>query len=271
MRRAIGFTFLLLAAVSRRPLAQGPDVGFVATPMEIVYGMLELAGVADTDVVYDLGSGDGRIAIAAARRYGARATGVEIDPVLVRESRANADTAGVGDRVEFREADFFETDLRRASVVTLYLGRALNVRLRPIFFRHLRPGSRVVSQAFDMGDWRPDSVVLIRGRGFAETPVHMWVIPADVAGRWECRLPPADSLAGMRLELAQTYQSVTGTAVSRGRRLAVEHVRLRGDRLTFTIRSRRFTGRMLGGKAEGTVTTAGGTPAPWRATRVGGL
>jgi SAM-dependent methyltransferase len=241
------------------------DVGFVATPVSLVTGMLKLAAVADTDVVYDLGSGDGRIVIAAARR-GARGVGVELDSVLVEESRASADTAGVSGRVEFRQADLFATDLRPATVVTLYLGRELNQRLRPIFLRDLRPGTRVVSQAFDMGDWPPDSVITVRSREVAATPIHLWVIPADIAGRWALAIGrEAASAERLRLDLAQEYQTVRGTADS----MRLEDARLRGDSLTFSAGGRRFAGRVSGDEARGTVTTPGTSPTPWRAVRTG--
>ena len=239
------------------------DVGFVATPVALVDGMLDLASVAGTDLVYDLGSGDGRIVIAAARR-GARGVGVELDSMLVEESRASADSAGVSARVEFRQADLFATDLRPATVVTLYLGRELNQRLRPIFLRDLRPGTRVVSQAFDMGDWPPDSVITVRSREVAATPIHLWVIPADVAGRWALTIGPEDGPAErLRLDLAQQYQAVRGTADS----VPLQDIRLRGDRLTFSTRGRRFAGRVSGDEARGTVTSAGASPTPWRAVR----
>jgi hypothetical protein len=241
------------------------DVGFVATPAALVTGMLDLAAVADTDVVYDLGSGDGRIVIAAARR-GARGVGVELDSMLVEESRASADTAGVAARVEFRRADLFATDLRPATVVTLYLGRELNQRLRPIFLRNLRPGTRVVSQAFDMGDWMPDSVVTIRSRQVAATPVHLWVIPAHVAGHWALTVGRGAETPGpIRLDLEQRFQAVGGTAGT----VRLERVRLRGDSLAFSIGSRRFAGRVSGDEARGSVTAPGAEPQPWRAVRGG--
>jgi hypothetical protein len=237
-------------------------VGFVATPPALVTGMLDLAAVADTDVVYDLGSGDGRIVIAAARR-GARGVGVELDSMLVEESRASADSAGVSARTEFRQADLFATDLRPATVVTLYLGRELNRRLRPLFFRQLRPGTRVVSQAFDMGDWPPDSVITVRSREVAATPIHLWVIPADVAGRWTLAIGPETAPAErLRLDLAQQFQAVRGTADSR-----LEDVRLRGDSLAFSTGGRRFTGRVSGDEARGMVTSPGAFPKSWRAVR----
>jgi hypothetical protein len=271
MARAIAFILalpLLFPDPARAQHADRPrDVGFVATPMSLVTGMLDLAGVADSDVVYDLGSGDGRIVIAAARR-GARGVGIELDSLLVAESRTSADTAAVADRVEFRRADLFRTDLRSATVVTLYLGAALNQRLRPKLLRELRPGARVVSQAFDMGDWRPDSVVTIRSREVAATPVHLWVIPADVAGRWSLTVESGDG-DGERLQLlvSQRYQRARGTASPGRSPVELERVRLRGDSLVFSLGRRRFAGRVVGDSAWGTVASAGDPPRRWRAVR----
>jgi SAM-dependent methyltransferase len=262
---ALNLALALIPGVQAQEADGTRDVGFVATPVALVNGMLDLAGVADTDVVYDLGSGDGRIVIAAARR-GARGVGVELDSMLVEESRASADTVGVAPRAEFRQADLFATDLRPATVVTLYLGRELNQRLRPIFLRDLRPGTRVVSQAFDMGDWPPDSVVTIRSREVAATPVHLWVIPADVAGEWALTVGADEAPAErLRLDLTQDYQSVRGTANS----VRLERVRLRGDSLAFSAGGRRFAGRVAGNEAQGTVTAAGAPPRSWRAVRTG--
>jgi SAM-dependent methyltransferase len=153
----------------------GADVPYVQTPHEVVAEMLRLAGVDRNDVVYDLGSGDGRLVIAAARDFGARGVGVEIDPRLVASSAESARRAGVGDRVSFREADLFQVDLSDATVVTLYLSRALNLRLRPKLLRELRPGARVVSHDFDMGEWAPTqtSRVELRDRG---ARVYLWVV-----------------------------------------------------------------------------------------------
>ena len=139
--------------------------------------MLELGRVTSSDVVYDLGSGDGRIVIAAARDYGARGVGVEIDPALVAESNATARRLGLGDRVRFVEQDIFKTDLRGATVVTLYLGADLNRRLRPKLLAELPPGSRIVSHDFDMGDWKPDRIVRLQDDG-REHVLYLWVVPA---------------------------------------------------------------------------------------------
>jgi SAM-dependent methyltransferase len=158
------------AGAQRR--SRQPDVLYVPTPPDVVDAMLALARVTRDDVVYDLGSGDGRIVIAAARRYGARGVGIELQPTLVAEARANAVTAGVDDRVTILEADVFATDLSRATVVTLYLLPSINERLRPKLLRELRPGARIVSHDFVIGDWTPDAVTRVRNR-----TVYLWRVP----------------------------------------------------------------------------------------------
>ena len=173
-RWSVGLVLLLAACAS------GPtgDVPFLVTPPEIVERMLKLAAVRPDDVVYELGSGDGRIVIAAARDFGARqAVGIEIDPGLVARSREYARRAGVADRVTFREQDLFQTDLSSATVVTLYLTREVNVRLRPKLLAELAPGTRVVSFNFDMGDWEPTTMIRVDVSGRA-VPVYLWVVPA---------------------------------------------------------------------------------------------
>ncbi|MBA2458046.1 MAG: class I SAM-dependent methyltransferase [Gemmatimonadales bacterium] len=277
----IGALLLVSVAFSVRSSAQAPagpdrapDVVFVATPLGVVDAMLNLARVTESDVVFDLGSGDGRIVIAAAKHYGARSVGIEIDSNLVAESRRSAEAAGVGERAEFRRGNLFATDLRRASVVTLYLGRTLNERLRPILLRNLRPGTRVVSQNFDMGDWRPDSVVLVRGRNFGETPVHLWVIPANVAGTWDVTVEGRG--AGpkrFQLVLAQRYQALTGEVRPAVGELLLERARLRADSLIFALAGSgtelQFQGGVEGNTASGTVGSgAGAEQRRWRAARV---
>jgi len=154
--------------------AQEPtkDVPYVPTPQVVVDKMLEVAAVTKGDVIYDLGSGDGRIVITAAKRYGVRGVGVDIDPERVKEANANAVKAGVADRVKFLEQDLFKTDLKEASVVTLYLLPEVNLRLRPKLWKELKPGTRVVSHAFNMGDWKPDHTLQVEGR-----VIYYWVIP----------------------------------------------------------------------------------------------
>jgi SAM-dependent methyltransferase len=150
-----------------------PDVRYEPSPPEVVRAMLDVAAVGPGDVVYDLGCGDGRLVVEAAKR-GARGVGVDIDPARVREARANARAAGVEDRVENREGDLFETDVSAATVVMLFLQPELNLRLRPRLLAQLAPGARVVSHWHDMGDWKPDRTVPVLGRN-----VHLWTIPGE--------------------------------------------------------------------------------------------
>jgi len=150
-----------------------PDVLYVPTPQPVVEAMLELAEVKATDVVYDLGSGDGRIVITAAKQYGARGVGIEMDPALIKRARETAAAAGVADRVRFVTADLFTTDISRATVVTLYLLQSINERLRPKLVRELKPGARIVSHVFNMGpEWPPEKTITVdRSR------VFLWSIP----------------------------------------------------------------------------------------------
>jgi precorrin-6B methylase 2 len=149
-----------------------PDVVYVPTPPEVVDAMLKTAAVTKKDLIYDLGCGDGRIVIAAAKQYGARGVGIDIDPARIKEARANAAAAGVADRVKFIQGDLFETDLRPASVVTLYLLESLNLKLQPKLISELKPGTRIVSHAFSMGPWTPDQELDVDGRR-----VYLWTIP----------------------------------------------------------------------------------------------
>jgi SAM-dependent methyltransferase len=161
---------ILLAQAA--PARRSPDVIFVPTPNEVVDKMLELAKVTPKDVVYDLGCGDGRIVITAAQKYGVRAVGVDIDPKRIEEATANAKAAKVTDKVRFIEGDLFETDISEASVVTLYLLTRLNEKLKPKLMKDLKPGTRVVSHAFDMGDWKPEQTAQV-----AASTVYLWRIP----------------------------------------------------------------------------------------------
>jgi SAM-dependent methyltransferase len=171
--RAIGAVLLsaTVLAAGQQP-KRTPDIHFVPTPEEVVEAMLQLAEVDKNDVVYDLGSGDGRIPITAARRFGARAVGIDLDPKLVAQARRSAQEAGVGDRVRFIEGDIFEADISAATVVTLYLLTSINERLRPKLLKELRPGTRIVSHQFRMGDWAPDREIVVDYR-----PVFLWRVP----------------------------------------------------------------------------------------------
>lgn len=164
---------IALPAQEVRQEERKPDVIYVPTPPEVVDAMLEMAQVKKGDVLYDLGSGDGRIPIAAARKYGIRAVGVDIDPQRIAEARANAKSAKVEDKVTFRQEDLFKTDFREASVVTLYLLDTLNEKLRPRLLAELKPGTRIVSHAFRMGDWEPEKSQDVNGR-----MIYFWTVPA---------------------------------------------------------------------------------------------
>jgi SAM-dependent methyltransferase len=150
-----------------------PDIGYVPTPPNVVDGMLKLAGVTANDIVYDLGSGDGRIVIAAAKTYKARGVGIDLNPKLVAEARRNAELAGVADRVRFIEGDFFTADISEATVVTLYLLSSINEKLRPKLLRDLKPGARIVSHWFRMGSWQPD-----QSANPDKHPIWLWRVPS---------------------------------------------------------------------------------------------
>ena len=210
--RALGLLGAVLALAGAAASAQ-EEVPFITTPDRVTLAMLELAVVGPRDHVIDLGSGDGRIVITAARRFGATGLGVEIVPELVQKSRAIAREAGVQERVEFREQDLFATDLGRATVVTMYLLPEVNLQLRPRLLA-LAPGTRVVSHDWDLGDWAPDRTLTIEvpekqvGRD-KSSRVHLWVVPARVHGLW--------CAAGASLEIAQRFQRFSATLVAAGR------------------------------------------------------
>ncbi|HEX2830410.1 MAG TPA: methyltransferase domain-containing protein [Burkholderiales bacterium] len=163
---------ILLSQAATAPVRRSPDVIFVPTPNEVVEKMLEMAKVTAKDTVYDLGCGDGRIVITAAQKYGCRSVGIDIDPKRIQEATANAKAAKVTDKVKFVEADLFESDISEATVVTLYLLTRLNEKLKPKLLKDLKPGTRVVSHAFDMGDWKPEATASVNA-----TTVYLWRIP----------------------------------------------------------------------------------------------
>ena len=198
------------------------DVPYVPTPRRVVEAMLELAAVGPEDYLIDLGSGDGRIAIMAAQR-GARALGVDLDPDRVSEATLAAQVAGVEGRARFRRQDLFDTPLREASVVTLYLLPQVNMRLRPRLLTELQPGTRIVSHNFNLGDWRPDAE-----RDMDASHVFFWVVPATAAGEWIVEMPDGTR---PRLTLEQRFQEVTGSLDGR----ALRDVSLNGRHLRFTV------------------------------------
>jgi hypothetical protein len=262
---------LLLMVLNRPAAAPGPqpgndfdpadfvrgrpqlDVPYIASDLQVVDAMLGLAQVKPDDNVVDLGSGDGRILISAARSLGAHGLGVDIDPVRIRESTANAEEAGVAGRVTFRRQDLFETPLRDADVLTLYLLPEVNLRLRPRILDQMRPGARVVSHDYDMGDWHWDQ----RQRAGRST-IYLWIVPARVDGAWTLH-------AGGRalpLVLEQHYQQILGTAGTD----RIEQGHLNGDHIRFLANPgdgrRAFEGRVDGDRMVPEVASAG-----WHAER----
>lgn len=202
------------------------EIPFVPTPHLLVGRMLDLAGVGPADYLIDLGCGDGRIAVAAALR-GARALGVDLDPLRLAEAAAAARIAGVEAHVVFRRQDLFATPIFDASVVTLYLLPRINLALRPRLLTELQPGSRIVSHAFNMGDWRPEAEDSLDGRR-----IFLWIVPAVAGGAWT--LTRADG-AMFTLEIDQIYQEVTGTLAGNGRVMGLHDAVLRGKSLAFTV------------------------------------
>lgn len=204
------------------------DVPFVPTDDRMIKAMLNLAGVKPSDVVYDLGSGDGRIVVAAARDRDARAVGIEIDPQRIAEAIEHAEDFQVESHVSFIEENIFEADVRAATVVTLYLLQSINVELRPRLLSQLRPGTRIVSHAFDMGDWKADERTELSGIN-----VYKWVVPAQVAGTWAWK---GSDGTPYRAELKQKYQNVTGRVWRADDEAHLESATLHGDYLELRIR-----------------------------------
>jgi hypothetical protein len=260
-----------------RPPGGSQEIVFIGTPDAVGREMLKIAGVTVNDVVFDLGSGDGRLVIAAARDFGARGVGVEIDPTLVARSRENARGAGVADRVVFRWQDLFTTDISTATVVTLYLRDDINLRLRPKLLRELRAGTRVVSHDYGMADWKPDRVVRLRGPEREHT-VSLWVVPAQLGGTWQLAMPaPGIPRVGRApvLVLRQRFQEIQGTLTIDGQAQPLATARLEGDLLAFEAGAPdslpvSYRGRLIGDTLDGmAVVQDGPVPreVPWRARR----
>lgn len=244
-----------------------PDVPYVPTPIEVVQEMLKLAAVKQGDVIYDLGSGDGRLVIEAAQKFGVnKGVGIEINPRLVRESQENAKQAGVSDRVDFRQQDLFQTDIRDASVVTLYLLPRINLQLRPKLLNELKPGTRIVSHAFDMDDWKPDRTVVV-DRPARQHILYYWVIPAQVVGIWQGTLSTPDGKKQpYTLQLTQKFQQVEGVLGINGQKINFSGAKLTGNQISFSNNRNffgqkfnlQFNGRVNGNTLDGTAIVQNG-------------
>jgi len=241
---------------------------FVISADEVVHRMLSMADVGPADYLIDLGSGDGRIPIAAAKRYGTRGLGVDLDPDLVALSRSNAAREGVADKARFELRDLFETDLSQASVVAFYLLPNVAEQLRPKLLKELKPGARIVAHDYDLGEWLPDEWTSIRVPDkpvapVGESRVFLWVVPADARGRW------GGKAAGRhwQFDIEQRYQMVKVRASMNGKPVEVRAARLRGEELRVVAYTddgqQRFSGRIIGGRIDG-VLESGGTREPQR-------
>lgn len=247
--RTIGLSVVLFFVLAPALMAQHRDVPFVPTPYETVEEMLKLADVGPGDYVIDLGSGDGRIVIAAGKK-GAFGHGIDIDPKRISEARRNAEKAGVEDRVLFMEGNLFETDFSNATVVTMYLLNSVNMKLRPHMLEKLKPGTRVVSYYFNMSDWEPDKQVLVNN-----SDVYFWIIPSRVKGKWLWKLGDKqfDMTAG------QQFQKITLDLKSGNAALIVTNPSLEGERIWFTAENPSdgthyvYHGRVNGNSITGTV------------------
>jgi hypothetical protein len=238
---------------------EGKDVIWVPTPQSLVERMLTMANVKPTDYVMDLGSGDGRTVITAAKKFGARATGIEYNPDMVELSKRNAEKEGVSGRAQFMKADIFQTDFSQATVITMYLLPSLNVKLRPTILK-MKPGTRVVSHAFTMDDWQADQTESSEGR-----TAYMWIVPAQAEGNWT--IEGAGAKAGQELTLRQKYQALEGALKTDAQLLELRNAKMSGDQITFTAENSIYTGRVNGDRIEGTMKPGTGGETRWAATR----
>jgi len=276
--RVLSLVLSLLGALAGAPAAAQDtpflEVPFVPTPQVTVDEMLRMADVKPQDFVLDLGSGDGRIVVTAAQKFGARGLGVELDFNLVIIAEENARKAGVEERVKILQQDLFKTDLRQATVITMYLLPSVTRRLRPLLL-DLKPGTRIVSHDFDLQEWKPDRKTTIRKN------VFLWIVPAKVAGRWQMRLPLPPIERQVELELTQRFQEIDAHARVNGVPTQVWEPKLRGDRISFAVvdstdreneATLYFDGRVNGDVMEGELVRGAGSTAVrsrWQAVRAG--
>ena len=263
---------LLCTALAAYPgIAQDfGDTPYVQTPQNVVDRMLEVARVGPGDYVIDLGSGDGRMVITAAQKFGARGFGVDLDRRLVELANQRAASAGVADRAVFYERDLYDTDLSGASVVTIYLLPEVNLMVRPKLLATLKPGTRIVSHDYNMGDWPPDEQMVLDapdkpvGRD-KKSKVFYWTVPANAAGKWRWELAVSGKPAVFSLSVAQNFQMIRGSVAVDGQTWPLENARLNGEEISFSVNDPRartryeFAGRIAGQGIAGEVRVAGPT------------
>jgi len=237
---------------------EGKDVVWVPTPQVMAEKVLDMAKVTPKDYVIDLGSGDGRTVITAAKR-GARALGIEYNPDMVELSKRNAANEGVSDKANFVKADLFESDFSQATVITMFLLPEINLKLRPRIL-DLKPGTRIVSNSFTMGEWTADETATLSGGCTSWCTALFWIVPAKAEGTWQLRQGD--------LTLKQDFQLISGTLRSGSNTMPITNGRLRGDQISFSAGGAQYTGRVNGNAIEGTV-KSGGSNSKWNATRAG--
>ena len=246
----------------------GKDVIWVPTPDELVTRMLQLGGVGKNDYVIDLGAGDGKIVIAAAKQFGARGHGIEYNPDMVAHATRRAKEAGVSDRARFEKADIFESDFSNADVITMYLLPTLNLKLRPTLMK-LKPGTRLVTHAFTMGGWQPDETSRAGGAN-----AYLWLVPANVSGQWQLSYPQGGKQLSQAMTVErQRYQFPEGTVVLGSADTSLRDARVIGDRVRFAFTGtdgvlRTFDGKLNGGRIDGQVSD-GHKSEKFSATRKG--
>ena len=250
------------------------DVPYVPTPPEVVQAMLTAAHVNSRDILYDLGCGDGRIVVAAAKeRKVKRAVGIDLDPERIRESNENARQAGVSERVTFHQKDLFDMDFREATVVSMYLLPSVNLKLRPRLLRELAPGTRIVSHDFDMGDWEADRIIAV-----GTHTVYFWVVPANMSGTWKWSLTDGNETHQYELRLRQKYQNVDKAELAvDGAEQEISSVAISGDTLEFTTEGAmngrkhqlRFSGKIQNNSIRGSISASAKGPGrkQWTAER----
>jgi hypothetical protein len=247
----------------------GKDVVWVPTPDPIVERMLRMAQVTPSDYLIDLGSGDGKIVIMAARKFGVRGHGVEYNPNMVDLARCQAREARVTDMTRFDQGDIFKSDFTQATVITMYLLPNLNLRLRPILFEKMKPGTRIVSHQFTMGDWSSDETSTIDGR-----TTHFWILPANAGGSWKLAWRGEAGDVAVDMSIEQTFQKIEGRVRFAGVDAGLREARLRGDAIAFELMDeagvlRSFSGRVRGDRIEGSAIGPDNRPVAFTATRVG--
>ena len=257
---ALSFSLLALAFLPGYEIAQQKalDVPYVPTKYPVVDEMLRMAKLTKNDIVYDLGCGDGRLVVGAAQKYGARGVGFDIDPERIKECHENAAKAGVTNLVKFHEQDLFTADFHEATAMTIYLLTSVNLKLRPKLLRELRPGTRLVSHNFGMGDWKPDdsSTVMVDE---IDHEVFMWIIPANISGTWTWN--SGKPAAPGQMDVRQSFQMVNGSAKAEGRAVEMRDLSLKGDQVRFVMDrpyggktvSMVYEGRVSGNSITGTI------------------